>query len=102
MQSNALSLDWEKICRTIQLAYKVRSTGVIVALCPFHNEKTPSCHMWPKSGNFYCFGCGTRGNQREFLSKALNVAVDDPSISEDGIYRLTDAQGQLLMAFIEH
>lgn len=27
--------------------------------CPFHNEKTPSCHYYERGNNLYCFGaCG--------------------------------------------
>lgn len=28
--------------------------------CPFHNEKTPSCVIFPDNG-FKCFGCGVHG-----------------------------------------
>ena len=29
-------------------------------LCPFHDERTPSCHVYEDS--FYCFGCGVGGD----------------------------------------
>jgi len=29
-------------------------------LCPFHNEKTPSCYLY--EDHFYCFGCTTYGD----------------------------------------
>lgn len=28
--------------------------------CPFHNEKTPSCVVYPDN-SFHCFGCGAHG-----------------------------------------
>lgn len=28
--------------------------------CPFHNEKTPSCVIYPDN-SFHCFGCGAHG-----------------------------------------
>ena len=31
-------------------------------LCPFHNEKTPSCKINDDIGTFYCFGCGAKGD----------------------------------------
>jgi len=38
-----------------------------VALCPFHNEKTPSFVVSPTKGIFKCFGCGKAGGVIQFL-----------------------------------
>ena len=40
-----------------------------IAICPFHNEKTPSFSINNEKGLFYCFGCGAGGNVFNFLSK---------------------------------
>lgn len=37
------------------------------ALCPFHNEKTPSFMVSPTKGIFKCFSCGKAGNVAHFL-----------------------------------
>lgn len=37
------------------------------ALCPFHEEKTPSFSVNPKGQYFYCFGCGVGGDVFRFL-----------------------------------
>jgi len=39
------------------------------ALCPFHNEKTPSFHVDPEKQLFYCFGCGVGGNVINYVMK---------------------------------
>lgn len=38
-----------------------------VCLCPFHSEKTPSCHIYTDSQSFYCFGCGAGGDVINFI-----------------------------------
>lgn len=44
------------------------------ALCPFHNEKTPSFIVYPDEGRWYCFGaCHTGGDVFTFLMKKENI-----------------------------
>ncbi len=44
-----------------------------VCLCPFHNEKTPSCHVHPDKEFFHCFGCGAGGDVITFIMKYSNL-----------------------------
>lgn len=37
------------------------------ACCPFHNEKTPSFHIMPAKGMYYCFGCHKGGSAVGFV-----------------------------------
>ncbi len=46
-----------------------RSGRLLMGLCPFHNEKTPSFAVYPDSGSFYCFGCGAGGDGVSFLMR---------------------------------
>jgi len=37
--------------------------------CPFHDEKTPSFHVYPEDGGYHCFGCQEHGSVFDFLMK---------------------------------
>lgn len=39
-----------------------RAGSNMSGLCPFHNEKTPSFTVFPKTRSYYCFGCGAGGD----------------------------------------
>ncbi len=42
-------------------------------LCPFHGEKTPSFHVNPDRGSYYCFGCQEGGDAFSYLMKVENL-----------------------------
>ena len=49
---------------------KVRKDGAnFVALCPFHQERTPSCGIFDKGSGwaFYCHGCQAKGDSVAFV-----------------------------------
>jgi DNA primase len=43
------------------------------ALCPFHQEKTPSFHVNPARQSFKCFGCGVGGSVFRFVMEYEHV-----------------------------
>ncbi|MHC4940211.1 MAG: DNA primase [Planctomycetota bacterium] len=51
-----------------------RSGASYKGLCPFHEEKTPSFHVFPENGTFKCFGCGEGGNVFGFLMKRTGMS----------------------------
>lgn len=48
--------------------------GSLKGLCPFHDEKTPSFHVTPSRGFYYCFGCGEGGDVITFLQQQQNLS----------------------------
>jgi DNA primase len=46
-------------------------------LCPFHGEKTPSFHVNPDKGFFYCFGCQTGGDVFKFVELQEKIGFQD-------------------------
>lgn len=54
-----------------------RSGRTFKALCPFHQEKTPSFIVHPEKQIFHCFGCGAGGNVFSFLMKYENLTFPE-------------------------
>ena len=54
-----------------------RAGSSFKALCPFHQEKTPSFHVNPQRQTFHCFGCGVGGSVFRFVMDYEHV--DFPS-----------------------
>lgn len=53
---------------------QMKKAGVnFKAVCPFHNEKTPSLIISPVKQIWHCFGCGLGGDVFEFIKQAENV-----------------------------
>lgn len=49
-----------------------------VGLCPFHNEKTPSFHVWRGrrgEGRYHCHGCGADGDAIDWMRKVEGKTV---------------------------
>ena len=62
-------IDLENIKSKIPISSELEKKTKIVkkgkdvwCCCPFHNEKPPSCKINDDLGNFYCFGCGAKGD----------------------------------------
>jgi DNA primase len=49
---------------------KVQKAGADhVACCPFHQERTPSLHIYADQGRFHCFGCKEHGDAIDVVRK---------------------------------
>lgn len=66
------------IVRIVQEYVPLRRAGnTWKGLCPFHGEKTPSFHVNPDKGFFYCFGCQAGGDVFKFLELQEKVGFAD-------------------------
>jgi DNA primase len=77
----------------------VRRGASIMACCPFHNEKSPSFHVYP-DGHYYCYGCKENGDAITFVRKtremsfvetlkflAAKYGVDAPELEESDVMK---------------
>jgi DNA primase len=55
-------------------------------LCPFHENHEPSLMVYPATGRFHCFGCGTRGDVIAFLMAIAHLSFGQ---ALDALERLT-------------
>lgn len=54
-----------------------RSRGYLVGRCPFHEDRTPSFVVYPRTQSFYCFGCRERGDVLSFLMRAEHLSFPE-------------------------
>jgi DNA primase len=54
-----------------------RSGSNYKALCPFHDEKTPSFMVSPEKQIYHCFGCGKGGNVFGFVMEMEGVSFPE-------------------------
>jgi DNA primase len=64
--------------------------GSLKGLCPFHDERSPSFHVTPARGLYYCFGCGEGGDVVDFLMKHDHLTFTE------AIEKLADRAGVTL------
>lgn len=70
------NVEWKSALDELGISYRQRRiTGAIVALCVFHDEKTPSMYMWP-DGNLYCHGCMATDRVEGFVGR-MKISIED-------------------------
>ena len=59
------------------VALKSAGGGNFKGLCPFHDEKSPSFHVTPSKGFYFCFGCQEGGDVIGFVQKADHLSFSE-------------------------
>ncbi len=66
------------VVEEIGLVVKLQKSGrSFKGHCPFHNERTPSFHVFAESQNWHCFGCGEGGDVFTFVQKQQGLEFRD-------------------------
>ena len=59
----------------------IENEGIVLkrgkALCPFHDERTPSFVVNQRRQTFHCFGCGAHGDVITFIMKFKGISFKD-------------------------
>lgn len=63
--------------RDVLERYGVAVNRAGYALCPFHDEKTPSLKVYDKTNSYYCFGCGKGGDPVRFVRDLFGLSFRD-------------------------
>ncbi|UIN21342.1 CHC2 zinc finger domain-containing protein [Herbaspirillum frisingense] len=75
------SLSIEEVARRLGMELKTEAAGRFKALCPFHDDKTPSLLIDANrdSGrqHFYCFACGESGDVIDLTKGVLHVSFKE-------------------------
>ena len=70
-----ISID--ELLRSYDLQLVEAGGGRLKALCPFHNEKTPSFSVNVDKQFYYCFGCQAGGNIFTFVKEYERVGFPE-------------------------
>ena len=78
----------ERIKQDISLLRLVESQGYALSKqgkdyavsCPFHEEKTPSCIISPKSNLYHCFGCGAAGSVIDWVMHSQGLKFREAAV----------------------
>lgn len=73
-----------------------KSGAAFKALCPFHDEKTPSLIIQRGDSHYHCFGCGAHGDAIQFLMTHLKMSFVEAveNLAEKFHVQLEEVQGE--------
>ena len=88
-----LSRVFELIKQNIDIVDVAKMCGIAVnrsnkAICPWHNEQTPSLSFYDHNQRFHCFGCGLDGDVIDLFSRMNNQSPIESVRKLNEIYRL--------------
>ena len=60
-----------------QVTLRNAGGGSLKGLCPFHDEKSPSFHVTPRKGLYFCFGCQAGGDVIDFVRRIDHLEFNE-------------------------
>lgn len=66
-----------KVKESVSMQRAVEYCGLQVrngkCLCPFHQDRRPSMKIYPDGKGYYCFSCGSGGDQIKFVARYRDI-----------------------------
>jgi DNA primase len=84
--SSLLGSRLERIKRELPIdvfigkSVQLKSTAIgatLIGRCPFHDDRTPSFTVYPRSGTYHCFGCRAHGDVIRFTQAIQQVGFGE-------------------------
>ena len=69
------AVGFEPVLDRYHVKLKSSQGRELVGHCPFHDDKNPSFHVNTEKQVFYCFGCSSKGNALDFVSRKEAVSI---------------------------
>jgi DNA primase len=75
--------DIAQVAQAVGLQIDARRREPRRAICPFHNDKDPSLHLYSKKGNgqhrdhYHCFVCGAHGDAIKLIQEYERLSFPD-------------------------
>jgi len=78
--------EWERrkeaarempIENVVRLNFKPSGSNHLIALCPFHNEKTPSFMVDQNDNHYHCFGCQKHGDIIKLVEELYHMSFKE-------------------------
>lgn len=70
----------EDVCNHLGIALE-KNGDELRALCPLHDEDTPSFYVNPEKGFYYCFGCGSGGDAITLVQETQGLGFNEALVT---------------------
>lgn len=77
LDGSAISNAKQVPIRQLYSGKLTQRSNLLVGLCPFHNEKSPSFTIYLRRNRWYCYGCSSGYDAIDFVMKRDNCTFND-------------------------
>ena len=67
----------DELVREHGIALRLRESGDLIGLCPFHSGSSPTLAVSTEINFFQCFGCGAKGSPIDWVMETKGFGLGD-------------------------